>query len=61
MRLCDICCGTTLSSLEILIPVSDRHPNVKKWLDNLKALPCFEINSRGLKRLQDFVKLIGKK
>ncbi|XP_026739293.1 glutathione S-transferase E14-like [Trichoplusia ni] len=61
MRLCDICCGTTLSSLEILIPVSDRHPNVKRWLDNLKALPCFEINSRGLKRLQDFVKLIGKK
>ncbi|CAH0589915.1 unnamed protein product [Chrysodeixis includens] len=61
MRLCDICCGTTLSSLEILVPVSDQHPNVMKWLGNLKALPCFEINSRGLKRLQDFVTLIGKK
>ncbi|XP_022837694.1 glutathione S-transferase E14-like isoform X2 [Spodoptera litura] len=55
IRLCDICCGTTISSLEILIPLLERHQRLKEWMRELRNLPCFEINTRGLKRLQVFV------
>lgn len=55
IRLCDICCGTTISSLEILVPLLDRHERLKDWMKELKNLPCFEINTQGLKRLQGFV------
>ncbi|KAF9412784.1 hypothetical protein HW555_008787 [Spodoptera exigua] len=55
IRLCDICCGATITSLEILIPLLERHIHLKNWMSALKSLPCFEINSQGLKRLQGFV------
>uniref|UniRef100_A0A2A4JU40 Glutathione S-transferase n=1 Tax=Heliothis virescens TaxID=7102 RepID=A0A2A4JU40_HELVI len=55
IRLCDICCAATVSSLEILVPLLEQHSKVKQWLMSLKSLPCFEINTRGLKRLQGFV------
>ncbi|XP_075981432.1 glutathione S-transferase 1-like [Anticarsia gemmatalis] len=58
VRLCDLCCGTTVSSLEILVPLCDRHEKVKEWLKNLKSLPGFEINDQGLHRLLSFVNTI---
>lgn len=57
MRLSDLCCGTTVSSLEIFIPLLDRHKRVKEWLKTLKEIPCFEINKHGLNRLDSFVKI----
>ncbi|XP_059046599.1 glutathione S-transferase E14-like [Achroia grisella] len=56
--LCDICCAATISSLQLLLPLLDRHKNLKSWLQKLDALPCFEINRRGLKRLNVFVEKI---
>lgn len=58
MRLCDVCCGTTVSSLEILVPLLEKHENVKEWLRKLNTLSCFEINKRGLQRLQSFVEIV---
>ncbi|KAJ8717579.1 hypothetical protein PYW07_005509 [Mythimna separata] len=58
MRLCDLCCGTTISSLEILVPLLQRHENVKNWLEALNSVSCFEVNKRGLKRLQSFVDIL---
>ncbi|XP_047031133.1 glutathione S-transferase 1-like isoform X2 [Helicoverpa zea] len=58
IRLCDICCAASVSSLEILVPLSEQHNKVKEWLESLKSLPCFEINTRGLQRLQGFVRKV---
>ncbi|KAL0870181.1 hypothetical protein ABMA27_006326 [Loxostege sticticalis] len=55
MMLCDLCCGTTVSSLQLLVPLTDRHVKVSQWLKSLQQLPCFETNSRGLKRLASFI------
>lgn len=60
MRLCDVCCGTTVSSLEILVPFLERHENVKKWLRMLNQLSCFEINTRGIERLKSMVEILKK-
>ncbi|KAM3959420.1 glutathione S-transferase E14 [Aphomia sociella] len=55
LYLCDICCAATVSSLQLLLPLLDHHKNIKKWLKELQTQPWFEINTRGLKRLNVFV------
>ncbi|CAB3219716.1 unnamed protein product [Arctia plantaginis] len=61
MRLSDLCCGTTVSSLETFVSMLDRHKRVKEWLDHLNTIPCFEINKRGLSRLDSFVKIFKQR
>ncbi|XP_031765891.1 glutathione S-transferase 1-like isoform X2 [Galleria mellonella] len=58
LYLCDICCAATVSTLQLLIPLLNRHKNVEIWLNRVQALPCFEINKSGLKRLNVFVEKI---
>ncbi|CAH0401107.1 unnamed protein product [Chilo suppressalis] len=60
MTLCDLCCATTVSSLQILVPVTERHDKVLKWLNNMQQLPCYSINTRGIQRLKSFVDSIQK-
>ncbi|XP_063830472.1 glutathione S-transferase E14-like isoform X1 [Ostrinia nubilalis] len=55
MTLSDLCCGTTISSLQLLVPITDQHPKVNEWMKILQQQPCFEINLRGLKRLATMV------
>ncbi|XP_038211221.1 glutathione S-transferase E14-like isoform X2 [Zerene cesonia] len=61
MYLCDICVMLTVTSLQLLIPISERHINIKKWLQRFEALPCYEINRRGLERLAHFIELYKHK
>ncbi|XP_063626346.1 glutathione S-transferase E14-like [Cydia splendana] len=55
VTLADLCCATTVSSLQLLLPPLDRHVKVKQWLDRLQKLSCYEINLRGLERLKSCI------
>ncbi|XP_063366624.1 glutathione S-transferase 1-like [Cydia amplana] len=56
VTLADLCCATTVSSLQLLVPPLERHIKVKQWLDRLKKLPCYETNLRGLERLKSCIR-----
>ncbi|XP_030030115.2 glutathione S-transferase 1-like isoform X1 [Manduca sexta] len=58
MWLCDICCGATISSLELLIPGVEKYVALQSWMQRLQKLPCFKINYSGLMKLNNYVKLI---
>ncbi|XP_053614947.1 glutathione S-transferase 1-like isoform X2 [Plodia interpunctella] len=58
VSICDLCCVTTVSSLQLLLPLSDRHSNISDWLQRLQKLPFYKLNERGLKRLNVFVEKI---
>ncbi|XP_060805658.1 glutathione S-transferase 1-like, partial [Amyelois transitella] len=55
VSLCDLCCGATVSSLQLLIPLLERHHKVDSWLKRLQAHSCYRVNENGLKRLNIFV------
>ncbi|XP_045502067.1 glutathione S-transferase E14-like [Colias croceus] len=61
MYLCDVCVMLTVTSLQLLIPITERHRNVKQWLKRFEALPCYEINRQGLERLTHFIELFRHK
>ncbi|XP_047996845.1 glutathione S-transferase E14-like isoform X2 [Leguminivora glycinivorella] len=52
VTLADLCCASTVSSLQLLVPPLDRHVKVKQWLGRLPKLSCYEINLRGLELLK---------
>nr|WDQ36045.1 glutathione S-transferase epsilon-5 [Grapholitha molesta] len=61
VTLADLCCATTVSSLQLLVPPLDRHVKVKQWLDRLKKNSCYEINIRGLERLESCISKVNIK
>lgn len=58
MSLADICCMSTITSLQLLIPPQDKHAYIRNWLEQMKSQPFYEINVNGLKRLQGFIDLL---
>ncbi|XP_049877426.1 glutathione S-transferase 1-like isoform X2 [Pectinophora gossypiella] len=58
MRLCDLSCAATISSLRLLIPPLKRHSKVNDWLENINALPFSHINAAGLKVLKTNVETV---
>ncbi|XP_061720705.1 glutathione S-transferase E14-like isoform X2 [Cydia pomonella] len=56
VTLADLCCATTVSSLQLLVPPLDCHIKVKQWLDRLQTLSCYETNLRGLERLKNCIR-----
>ncbi|XP_037873489.1 glutathione S-transferase 2 isoform X2 [Bombyx mori] len=57
MRICDFCCASTISSMETVVNGIKKFVYLKRWMDELEKLPCFEINRRGLERLKYFMSL----
>ncbi|XP_073954196.1 glutathione S-transferase 1-like isoform X2 [Choristoneura fumiferana] len=55
MCLGDICCATTVGSLQLLVPLLDRHVKLSAWINRIRQLPCFQIHLRGVQRLKAFV------
>lgn len=55
MSLCDLCCAATVSTLQLLIPPTEKHKKVNRWLKRLEEIPCHSINKIGLDRLQIFI------
>lgn len=55
MCLGDVCCATTVGSLQLLVPLLDRHAKIGAWMSRLRQLPCFQTHLRGVQRLKAFV------
>lgn len=53
----DICAGSTVTSLNTLIPVDcERYPRLIEWIESLYAEFCFtEVNSSGLQEFSSFM------
>lgn len=58
MRLSDICCATTISTLEYLVPALYKFKKINKWIEKMEDLPEFQINKDGLKRLKIFIDML---
>ncbi|KAJ0174367.1 hypothetical protein K1T71_010513 [Dendrolimus kikuchii] len=59
MRLSDICCATTISTLECLLPVLGTYVKLNNWMKKIEELPAFQINKDGLKRLKSFIDMMN--
>ncbi|XP_068620650.1 glutathione S-transferase E14-like [Battus philenor] len=55
MMICDICALSTITSMLCLMPLAERHVGLKKWLKAFENQPFFNINKKGLERLQKYV------
>lgn len=60
MTLSDLCCVSTISSLELLIPLEQEYPSVRDWMSRMKEQSFYELNMRGLERLRSFMELVSK-
>lgn len=55
MHLCDICVVTVVTSMCVLVPLTQRHHRVQQWVKRFESLPFYEINKRGLSDLNNYV------
>ncbi|GBP13925.1 Glutathione S-transferase E14 [Eumeta japonica] len=55
ITICDLCCGATISSLELLIPLSEEHNILKNWMKRLRKQKCYIDNEHGLRRLEKYI------
>ncbi|XP_045452597.1 glutathione S-transferase 1-like [Melitaea cinxia] len=53
--LCDICTVAVVTSVLQLVPLTQRHERVQKWIENFQHLNFYVINKRGLLRLNSYI------
>ncbi|CAH0724143.1 unnamed protein product, partial [Brenthis ino] len=55
IHLCDICVVTVVTSMCLLVPLTQRHPRVQQWVKLFESLPFYDINKRGLCALNNYI------
>ncbi|CAH2089097.1 unnamed protein product [Euphydryas editha] len=53
--LCDICAVAVVTSVLPLIPLTERHERVQQWIENFQHLKYYDINRRGLLKLNSYI------
>uniref|UniRef100_A0A1A9WI10 GST N-terminal domain-containing protein n=1 Tax=Glossina brevipalpis TaxID=37001 RepID=A0A1A9WI10_9MUSC len=61
ITIADFSAITTLSVLDLLLPISINYwPNLKQWFDRLKILPWYKFNADGIAKQREVLEIVGK-
>ena len=47
---------STVTSLDLVVPLEGKYPNIQAWLGRCKGLPWYSANEKGLQDLKDLIK-----
>ncbi|XP_065368898.1 uncharacterized protein GstE14 [Calliphora vicina] len=61
LTIADISAVTTLSTVDLMYPIAGAQwPSLSTWLSDMKSMPEYEINQKGLQELKDIIEQYGK-